>query len=59
MPLYDYRCRACGNTFELLRRIHDSDANLECPVCHSDKIERLLSSFATGGCCPPSSTRFR
>ncbi len=50
MPIYDYVCRACGKTFEMLRLVKDADRNLECPECHSDRIERLLSTFATGGC---------
>lgn len=50
MPLYEYRCQNCHQTFELLRRIKDGDNDLECPGCHSDKVERLLSRFAAGGC---------
>ncbi len=59
MPLYDYQCRACGKSFELLRRIQDADRELECPDCGSDQIERLLSLFATGGCSTSGSARFR
>ncbi len=59
MPLYDYQCRTCGNTFELLRRIQDADRELECPDCRSDQVERLLSVFATGGCNISGSGRFR
>jgi putative FmdB family regulatory protein len=50
MPMYEYRCRKCGSYFEKLRRIADADADLECPRCHSDKVERQLSTFATSGC---------
>ena len=50
MPLYEYRCRSCGNTFERLRRMKDADSDLECPRCHSDRVERLLSTFAAAGC---------
>ncbi len=50
MPLYEYRCRVCGKTFEQLRRMQDADRELECPECRSHQIERQLSTFATGGC---------
>jgi len=56
--MYEYRCRGCGRNFELLRRMQDSDRDLKCPECQSDEIERLLSTFAAGGCKPSGSGRF-
>src|SRR5579872_3095923 len=50
MPLYEYRCRKCGKSFELLRRMHDSDRDLQCPECESVEIERQISTFSAGGC---------
>ena len=58
MPLYDYVCYECGNTFEKLRRISDDDREVRCLECGSERIERMLSTFATGGCGSRSS-RFR
>ena len=49
MPMYEYRCRKCGKSFELLRRMQDADRDLECPECRSEEVERLLSTFAAGG----------
>lgn len=43
MPLYDYRCRACGHCFEALGRVAGTAT---CPACQSPDTERLLSSFA-------------
>lgn len=57
MPLYEYQCRACGKTFEMLRRIKDADTDLECPDCHSVKVERMFSTFASGGGCGPAGSR--
>jgi putative FmdB family regulatory protein len=57
MPLYEYRCQKCGKRFEMLRRVADADRELECPECESEEVERLLSTFATGGCAS-SSNRF-
>ena len=50
MPMYEYRCRKCGKSFEMLRRMQDADRDLECPECRSEEVERLLSTFAAGGC---------
>jgi putative FmdB family regulatory protein len=58
MPLYDYRCLACGSTFELLRSLREAEEKLTCPNCHSEQVERLLSTFATGGCAGSGPSRF-
>ena len=50
MPLYEYECRRCGKDFEVLRRMTDADSDLECPNCRAKDVERLLSTFAAGGC---------
>ena len=43
MPIYEYRCEACGTDFErLLRR---SDEQVACD-CGSEKVTRRLSVFA-------------
>lgn len=44
MPLYDYRCRACGHTFEAL--VRNDIAPTECEKCHAADLERLPSVFA-------------
>jgi putative FmdB family regulatory protein len=43
MPLYDYKCRQCGHTFEALVRPGSTAA---CRSCGSPDVEQLLSSFA-------------
>ena len=50
MPMYEYRCRKCGEQFEKLRRMQDADLEQECPECQSEEVERMLSTFAAGGC---------
>lgn len=60
MPLYDYRCRECGEFFERLRRMQDADRDLVCPKCHSEQVERMLSTFSSAGCGSGSGAgRFR
>jgi putative FmdB family regulatory protein len=51
MPLYEYQCRDCGQSFEKLRRMSDDDRDLECPECRSKKVERQLSTFSSSGGC--------
>lgn len=47
MPLYEYRCRACGHTFETLRGINDKDEDVKCPACGKKQAEKLLSTCCT------------
>ncbi|MFJ8145585.1 zinc ribbon domain-containing protein [Streptomyces sp. NPDC096048] len=48
MPRYEYRCRSCGDTFELSRPMAESSAPAACPVGHDDTV-KLLSTVAVGG----------
>ncbi|MBQ1095471.1 zinc ribbon domain-containing protein [Streptomyces sp. b94] len=48
MPRYEYRCRSCGDTFELSRPMAESSAPAACPVGHHDTV-KLLSTVAVGG----------
>lgn len=52
MPLYEYHCEACGKRFELLRRLTDSDRDVKCPDCQSNRVERDFSTFASSGPAP-------
>jgi putative FmdB family regulatory protein len=59
MPIYEYRCETCGETFEKIRRMQDADNPLQCPRCESEQVERLLSAFATASCGSGARSRFR
>jgi putative FmdB family regulatory protein len=48
VPRYEYRCRACGDTFELNRPMSESSAPCTCPQGHDDTV-KLLSTVAVGG----------
>jgi putative FmdB family regulatory protein len=48
MPRYEYRCRACGSTFEMTRPMSESSAPAACPAGHDDTV-KLLSTVAVGG----------
>ena len=40
MPTYEYKCKKCGHTFELLQSIKD-DPVKTCPVCKG-AVERVI-----------------
>jgi len=45
MPIYEYKCEKCGNSFEKL--VFGSDKEpVSCPECKATDVKRLLS--ATG-----------
>ena len=53
MPIYEYRCSDCGQTFEALQKfsaepfqICSETAKVECPKDGQGKVERLMSSPA-------------
>jgi putative FmdB family regulatory protein len=50
MPMYEYKCKQCGQVFERLRFVSEKDEKTECPHCRSTKTDRLPSRFSTGGC---------
>ncbi|MCO5991079.1 zinc ribbon domain-containing protein [Actinoallomurus spadix] len=57
MPRYDYRCRACGATFEVSRPMAEASAPAACPDGHDDTVKLLSTVAVTGGttAAPPRS----
>lgn len=43
MPLYEFRCGACGKRFEARVSYEESP---RCPTCGAGESERLLTPFA-------------
>ena len=43
MPIFEYECKQCRSSFELLMR---SDTRIACPSCESERVVRKLSLFA-------------
>jgi putative FmdB family regulatory protein len=43
MPIYDYRCRGCGERFELIVL---KGTVIACPSCQSQDLEQQVSGFA-------------
>ena len=49
MPLYEYKCSACGVNFEKLIRLVHADAEVVCPECGSVQTKRQVSMFGWSG----------
>lgn len=45
MPIYAFRCAACGHTFDRLQRLADPDPDA-CPACAADAVKRQLTAPA-------------
>jgi putative FmdB family regulatory protein len=45
MPLYEYSCRDCGRTFEVL--VKESDDQPTCPDCGATNPTKLMSAPST------------
>ena len=43
MPIYEYRCSACGNELEALQKLSDPPLK-ECPACHADALVKLVTA---------------
>lgn len=43
MPIYEYRCEACGHEFEKLQKISDPVIT-ECPSCGQAQVKKLISA---------------
>jgi putative FmdB family regulatory protein len=41
MPTYDYRCNACGHTFEEFQSFSEKTLK-KCPQCKKNKLQRLF-----------------
>lgn len=60
MPIYEYKCRTCGATFEKL--VSTATTAITCEQCGSRQVEKQFSTFSasvassspapcsTGGC---------
>jgi putative FmdB family regulatory protein len=43
MPIYEYRCEACGHQEEFLQRVNEPQLT-ECPVCGKSTFRKMLSA---------------
>ncbi|HEV8257207.1 MAG TPA: zinc ribbon domain-containing protein [Casimicrobiaceae bacterium] len=43
MPIYEYRCAACGHKLEALQKFTDAPLS-DCPVCGKTSLSKLVSA---------------
>ena len=43
MPIYEYRCGACGQEHEVLQKVSERPL-VKCPACGKPKLQKLLSA---------------
>jgi len=50
MPIYEYKCKACGHEFEVFQKMSDKPVK-KCEACGKQKAERQISqtSFVLKG----------
>ncbi len=49
MPIYEYRCQACGKKFEKLVRMSVRDKDIECPACGRHRAQKTVSLLGSTG----------
>ena len=47
MPLYEFDCLDCGQSFEKLVRSATAVQEVVCPTCGQAHVQKKLSTFAT------------
>jgi putative FmdB family regulatory protein len=43
MPIYEYRCEACGHQEEFLQKVSEPPLT-QCPACGKPSLQKLLSA---------------
>lgn len=43
MPIYAYRCTACGHQVDALQKLSEA-ALVDCPACHAPALSKLLTA---------------
>ena len=59
MPIYEFKCKECGQIFEELlypfqiRKMEEKRTNCPCPMCCGHKTEKIMSTsnFKIKGYC--------
>jgi putative FmdB family regulatory protein len=64
MPIYEFKCTACQECFELLMLNSDEKLEMKCPKCSARNLERVLSTTnfqisAQSGPAPASTSTTR
>ena len=49
MPVYEFTCADCGETFEIISSLADRDEKAVCPACGGHDAARVFSSITLAG----------
>jgi putative FmdB family regulatory protein len=49
MPLYEYKCTRCGETFEIIAGLAERDEKAVCPACGGREAARVFSPITLAG----------
>ena len=49
MPIYEFFCPDCNTIFNFFSRRINTDKHPDCPRCGKEKIQKMMSTFATIG----------
>ncbi len=59
MPVYEYKCKDCGEVFDMFFFTAQQDVDKNpCPKCNGTEVSKLMSVFgscdssSSGGCSP-------
>jgi putative FmdB family regulatory protein len=47
MPIYEYECTECGESFEELVLSISTEKEVHCPACNSKSVKKKISLFGT------------
>jgi len=43
MPIYEYKCKDCGNVSEFLVGVAQEKSEIKCSYCNSRRLDKILS----------------
>ena len=46
MPIFEFKCKDCGEKFEKLLFSSDKD-KIKCPKCNSENVNKVFSVFSS------------
>ncbi|MBW2709436.1 MAG: zinc ribbon domain-containing protein [Deltaproteobacteria bacterium] len=49
MPIFEFKCKKCGNLYESLCFRSSGEDKCPCPACGGDESEKQLSIFSSAG----------
>ena len=49
MPIYEYACKDCGETFEKVVRLAEREELPTCPECESHNTQKKISAISVFG----------